>query len=775
MYNSRREWQRGLAMICWVGMTVLTSLAQVSSTDTDKLLSIDQLFQSTTFYPQYLGPTQWMGEGKSFTLLARTSSEKVTGVDILRFSETTRGEVLVSAEALAPKGSKTGLYPETYAWSSDEQQLLVFTNSQRVWRDNTRGDYWIVDLEKDKLSQLGQDLPEASLMFAKFSPDETKVAYVSNNNLYVEDVNSDTYLQLTQDGTRDIINGTFDWVYEEELSCQDGFRWSPDGTHIAYWQLDASDIGNFNLINYTDSVYSKVIPIQYPKVGQDPSSCRVGVISADGGETIWMDIPGDPKQHYIPRMQWLTSDQLLVQQLNRKQNQLIFWICNPRTGTAEEVYRETDEAWIDLEPNDVIRTRGMVDLPVVDEGSAVLRLTEKDGWRHVYKISLETGAEELLTPGDYDIAKLYHVEDMNDFLYVNASPTNSTQRYLYRISLKGSREPERLTPESYSGINHYDISPDGGLALHTHSNAITPETTHLIELPGHTLIQTLINNDLLKEQIAKLDLPEVEFFSITTEDGVELDGRMIKPLNFDESKKYPVLFNVYGEPASQTAVDSWGGIGWLWHMMLAQKGYCVITMDNRGTPCLKGREWRKSIYRKVGIINSRDQAMAAQKVLTWPYIDPDRVAVWGWSGGGSMTLNLLFRYPEIYQTGMSVAPVSNQLYYDNIYQERYMGLPQENLDDFIEGSPITYAKYLEGNLLLVHGTGDDNVHYQNTAALINELIRYNKQFQVMPYPNRTHGIYEGANTRRHLYTLLTGYLESHTAPGPGASDSSYRR
>jgi dipeptidyl-peptidase-4 len=283
-----------------------------------------------------------------------------------------------------------------------------------------------------------------------------------------------------------------------------------------------------------------------------------------------------------------------------------------------------------------------------------------------------------------------------------------------------------------------------------------------VELPKHKTIQTLIDNKDFMDKVAGLQFPEISFFKVTTEDGVEMDGRMIKPLNFDPNKKYPVLFHVYGEPWGQVALDAWTG---LWNIMLAQQGYIVIDMDNRGTPCLKGSAWRKSIYRKIGVINSRDQAMAAREVIKWPFVDPDRIAVWGWSGGGSMTLNLMFRYPEIYKTGMAVAAVSNQLVYDNIYQERYMGLPQENMEDFMEGSPITYAKNLEGNLLVVHGTADDNVHYQSAELLINELIKQNKQFQVMPYPNRSHGIFEGKNTRRHLYTLLTNYLKEHTPPG----------
>jgi dipeptidyl-peptidase-4 len=340
-----------------------------------------------------------------------------------------------------------------------------------------------------------------------------------------------------------------------------------------------------------------------------------------------------------------------------------------------------------------------------------------------------------------------------------ASPNNSTQRYLYSVDLKGKGKLKRITPELYEGINTYNISPNGKYAVHTHQSVNQVRTVRLVTLPDHRTIKTLVDNIAYQDKLATLSLPEIRFLKVTTVDGIEIDVRMILPLNFDSLKSYPVLFHVYGEPWGQVAIDSQVG---LWNIMLAQKGYVIVDMDNRGTPCLKGSTWRKSIYRKVGVINTRDQALAAEQILKLPFLDNSRTAVWGWSGGGSMTLNLMFQYPEIYKTGMAVAAVSDQLIYDNIYQERYMGLPQENLEDFEKGSPISYVNNLQGNLLIVHGTADDNVHYQSAELLINELIAQNKQFQMMAYPNRSHGIYEGKNTRRHLYTLLTDYLLMHT-------------
>ena len=459
-------------------------------------------------------------------------------------------------------------------------------------------------------------------------------------------------------------------------------------------------------------------------------------------------------------MQW-HGEELLIHQLNRKQNKLTIWAYHTQTGELRTVYTEEEDTWVDIDYNDASATSwGMEDMLMVDKGESFLRMTETRDYRQVYKINIATGRKTPVTPSTSDAAFMYGTD--GKYLYYSASPETTKHRFLYRASLNGKGNPVRLTPEEFAGINKYTLSPNGRYAIHRHSNSTTPNTTRLISVKGHKEIKTLVANEKLKATIAALEMPTVEFFSVTTDDNIEIPGKLIKPANFDASKKYPVLFFVYGEPWGAVSEDSWDRA---WHLMLAQQGYLIVAMDNRGTPSLKGSSWRKSIYRKVGVINAHDQAMAAKEVLKWDFVDHERTAVWGWSGGGSMTLNLMFKYPEIYKSGMAVAAVANQLYYDNIYQERYMGLPQENLQDFIDGSPISYAKNLEGNLLVIHGTGDDNVHYQNMEALINELVKHNKQFEIMSYPNRSHGIWEGEGTTMHLYTLLTNFLHKTTPAG----------
>lgn len=669
-------------------------------------------------------------------------------------------KVIIDKSKLIPEGEKKPLMIRNFFFSEDGTKILIYTNSKRVWRYDTRGDYWVLNTENNHLKQLGKSLPPSSLMYAKFSPVGNKVAYVSGHNIYVEEPGSGTITQLTKDGTDRMINGTFDWAYEEEFGCRDGFRWSPDGKNIAYWQLDANKIKNFLLIDNTDSAYSFTKPVEYPLVGESPSPCKVGVMDVSTGITKWMNVPGDPQQHYIPRMEWAdNADELIIQQLNRKQNESKVILCNAKTGEAKTIYTETDNAWID------IKSRWNDDNPAgwdwLQNGNAFLWMSEKDGWQHLYSISRDGKKETLITKGNYDVISLKATDEKTGYAYFMASPENATQQYLYRIKLDGSSNMELLSPANEKGTHAYDVSPNGMYAQHEFSNANTPPIKEWVTLQNNTVIH---KPDQQEEEGSS---SKVEFFQITTDDNVTMDGWMIKPTNFDPSKKYPVVFFVYTEPAGQTVIDQYGAAGnFLYAGDMPGDGYIQISLDGRGTPAPKGAAWRKAIYRKIGIVNIRDQAMAAKKILQWNFVDTSRIAVWGWSGGASTTLNLLFQYPQIYKTGIAVAAVTSQLTYDNIYQERYMGLPQENKQDFINGSPVTYAKNLQGHLLYIHGTGDDNVHYQNAELLINELVKYNKQFQFMSYPNRSHGLSEGEGTFLHLATLYTNFLHQY-CPGGG--------
>lgn len=740
-------------------------------------VTIDRLFTTPDFQEDQFGPAHWfpttaMGGASGAYSTLEPASGGAHGTDIVRYEAATgTREVLVPAAKLVPRGATEPLEVENYLWAPDGNRVLIFSNSRRVWRENTRGDYWIYDRSAATLRQLGgANAPPSTLMFAKFSPDGGRVAYVRQHNLYVETVSDGRITPLTTDGSNTLINGTFDWVYEEELNLRDGFRWSPDGRSIAYWQLDASAVRDYDLIDDVDSLYSFVIPVQYPKAGQANSSGRVGVVSAEGGPTRWMQVPGDPRNTYIARMEWAAnSNEIVLQHLNRRQDSLRVMIGDARTGVVRPVVTEHDSAWVDVD--DVSHW--------VQGGKHFIWVSERDGWRHAYLVSRDGATTRLLTPGNFDLTEpnspfgapfIQAVDTARGLFYYLASPDNATQVYLYRSRLDGGGHPERVTPATQHGVHRYDISPDARWAFHTYSSFDTPPITELIRLPDHTVARTLMDNAQLKSTLASLSHPIIEF---TRLDGarvggpnVQYDAWIMKPAAFDSTKKYPVLFYVYGGPAEATVLDQWDSFHYLFHTMLTQKGYIVASVDNRGTPAPRGRPWRKAIYQKIGVVDVQDQTAAARALLQRTYADASRVAIWGWSNGGTETLNLLFRSPSVYQAGMAVAPVTDQRFYDTIYSERYMGLPQDNPAAYRVASAVTYADSLRGHLLLVHGSGDDNVHFQNSEAVINALVAANKQFTMMEYPNRTHCICEGRNTGRHLLGLLARYLEENV-PGGG--------
>ena len=717
------------------------------------IFSLSAIAGFSQFKPKEI---DWTSNGTAYLKLSQAGIVKT---DILTGSET----VIVKKEQLIPGGSQSPLSFNIYSFTPDYKKLLVFTNTAKVWRYHTRGDYWLLDVASNQLIQLGKGLPAQSLMYAKISPDGNMVAYVSGHNIYSEDLDSHKIIQLTKDGTRKLINGTFDWVYEEEFGCRDGFRWSPDSKKIAFWQVDATNVRDYYMLNTTDSVYSQIIPVEYPKVGQPPSPVRIGVITVSNDNLKWMEVPGDPQQHYIPRMEWAdNSDELVLQQLNRKQNESKLFYCNATTGASNNFYTENDKAFID------IKSRWNDDNPTgwewLNNGKKFLWVTEKDGWRHIFLIDRDGKNETLITKGDYDIDNIKCIDDKNNYVYFMASPNNATQLYLYRVKMDGKGKLELLSPAEMKGTHDYNISPGAKYAMHNFSNYKTLPAKEWISLPAH---KPLDPEKSIAKNMKVNENSNVEYFKVTTEDNITLDGWMVKPAGFDSTKKYPVVFYVYGEPAASTVSDRYGSQNnFLFNGDMSIEGYIQVSVDNRVTLSLRGAEWRKSIYGQLGRINIHDQAMAAKKVLEKPYFDTSRVAVWGWSGGGSSTLNLMFQFPEIYKTGISIAAVNNLLFYDNIYEERYMGLPQENMDNYMKGSPIYYAKNLKGNLLFIHGTGDDNVQYDNAEAMLNELIKYNKTFQFMPYPNRTHSISEGAGTRKHLSTLYSDFLRKNCPPGP---------
>jgi dipeptidyl-peptidase-4 len=743
---------------CLILVAVVSSAAEAQSTANASRLTVERIFGSGEFASRGAGQIRWLDDSSYVALQAGQGSTP----ELARFNART-GEraVFVSAAQLTPNGATGPIQVENYNWSPDKKRLLVFTASEKVWRENSRGDYWVFDMTTQGLRKLGGDAPASTLMFAKFSPDGQRVAYVRQNDLYVEDVaGGGGVIRLTTDGSRTIINGTFDWVYEEELALRDGFRWSPDGRSVAFWQLDASGVKDFALINNTDSLYSFVNPVQYPKAGSTNSAGRIGVVPSSGGPIRWLAIDGDPRNQYLARMDWAgasNSNELLIQRMNRRQNQIDVLLGDARTGTVKTILIERDSAWVDV----------VNDVRWLDRDARFTWMSERNGWRRMYGVSRDGATVRALSADSMDVTHpafafgaqaVLGTDATGEYVYHYASPRNPTQLYLYRTSLRRPGVTTRVTPADQAGSHSYSISPNGRFAVHTWSSFGSPPTIEMVTLPDHRRVRVMQDNAQLRQRLASLEQGPREFFRVDVGGDVQLDGWMLKPPSFDQTKKYPVLFYVYGEPASQTVVDSWGGATYLWHLMLSQMGYVVISLDNRGTPAPRGRDWRKAIYNKLGQLNGGDQAAAAQAIAKWPFVDAQRLGIWGWSGGGATTLNAMFRTPDVFKMGMSVAPVTDLRFYDTIYQERYVGLPQENPEGYRNGSPVTFAHQLKGDLLVVHGSGDDNVHYQNTEALVNALVTANKPFTMMSYPNRTHCICEGQGTSLHLYSLLTRYL-----------------
>ena len=699
------------------------------------------------------GSVNWMKDGEHYSKMERNAEGTV---DVMAYSAKDNSkQVLIPASKLVNPETGKPIQVRSFAFSDDNQKVLIYTNTRRVWRYDTRGDYWVLDTQSGRLQQLGKHCPEATLMFAKFSPDATKVAYVSQNNIYVETLADGKVTPVTTDGSDLIVNGTFDWVYEEEFSCRDGFRWSPDSKYIAYWQSDTEGTGWFDIINNVDALYPTIQRFPYPKAGTTNSAVKVGYVSAEGGATTWVNIPGDAREHYIPRMEFIPGcNELFIQQMNRPQNTNKVWTVKIGETEPNNIFTETDAAWLDTNDN----------IHWLKNNQYFTWESERSGYRHLYRVSRDGKEIIPITKGDFDYIHEVGMDVKKGLVYFIASPDNFTQRYLYEAKLFGKGEVKRLSPMDQAGQHSYSMSPTGKWAVHTFSNTETPPVIDMVSFPGHKSIRLITDNAEAKQQYEALGLQPKEFFQVRSGEYL-LDGWMIKPVDFDPNKKYPVVLDIYGEPASSTVQDVWGG-GSLWHQHLANQGYIVASIDNRGANTPRGREWRKCIYGEVGTFACQDQAQGIQDLgKQYAFIDLSRIGVTGWSGGGSQTLNCMFRYPDVFHTGIAVAFVADQRLYDTIYQERYMNTPQNNPEGYRKGSPIHYAAGLKGNLLLIHGTGDDNVHYQSCEMMVNELIRHGKVFSQISYPMRSHSINEGEGTTYHLRKSMVDYWKKNLPAG----------
>ena len=684
-----------------------------------------------------------------------------TSISILRFSlagfvatfgiwdvrsQTSHHALLNQAEArLRAIYDRDEFRPKSFRadWLPDSSGYTVFESVPDA-KDKLRVRY---DVASGKRTVL--DASRKSPESGKLSPDGTSAVFSERGNLYVRELKGDRKIPLTKNAADGpVSNGQA--------------VWSPDRKWIAFVQSDETDVKLRSVLVPGDPSYPKVREVRFARVGGTIPTLRVGVVDAQGKETRWLPIPIPAEGFYLGEIGWAgNSDELLIEKLSRFRNEREFLLADIRTGALRRIFHETNQAWVD---GSYASNAGWI---WIREGKAFIVLSEKDGWRHAYVYSRDGREQTLLTPGQFDIIERAAVDEKGGWFYFYASPSNATQKYLYRAPLEGTGAPERVTPANQPGTHDYDFSPDAKCVFHTYSTFDNPPVTELVKLSDHKVVRMLEDNEALRKKMKPLISQPTEFFQLDIGGGVIVDAWMIKPTGFDPSKKYPVLVYVYGEPHAQTVLDAWGKSQADYHRMIADLGFLVVSIDNRGTPAPKGAAWRRAIFGSLGPLSTEEQAAALKELArTRPYVDKSRVAIWGWSGGGSNTLNAMFRKPDVYQVGIAVAPKPQPHLYNAWFQEIYMQTPETNPDGYRRAAPINFAEGLKGNLLIIHGTGESNTHLQITEGLVDRLIELGKRFDYMTYPNRDHGLREGRGTAVHMRLLMARYLIEHLPPGP---------
>lgn len=718
-----------------LGIVLPLLAAPVSAQVTE--LTVEAIFGSDDF-ASTLVPVQWSNDPRYVTVLEQNG----ISADLYRIdARSGERDLLVRGADLIPAGGGNPIAIESYQFSPDGSKLLIFTNSVRVWRQNTKGVFYVWDFRRRELTPVSAT--PGLQQFAKFSPDNRSVGFVRDHNIFVTDIRSGRERQLTFDGDENVINGTTDWVYEEELGLRDAFRFSPDSRRIAFWRLDQTVINPFYLIDNLE-LYPQLLPVRYPKAGQQNSDVRIGVVEISSGETTWIDL-GQDKDIYISRMDFAaSSDEIWLTRLNRHQNRLDVMLADVRSGLSRVTVTDTDPAWVDpTEPY------------WIDGGRRFLLASERDGYNQLFLFNRDGSLRNKVTTGEWDVSSVYGIDERNDVVYFGGAGEGPLKNPLFRVGIDGE---DLARVSTASGSHSIAFNSDFSLYVDTYSTAGVPPTATLHSADGR-VIRTISDNMDLMARIQSLNLAIPEFIKVPVANGVDLNGYIIRPRDFDISKRYPLLVYVYGGPGSQTVRDSWGGTRYLWHQLLAQEGYLVASVDNRGTGS-RGRDFKKITYRNLGRYEAADQVAAARYFGSQPFVDEDRIGIWGWSYGGYMSLMSMFTGQGVFRAAISVAPVTDWRLYDTIYTERYMRTPQENPAGYEYGAPLNHVEKLEGRLLVVHGTGDDNVHFQNTVQLVQRLEDAGKQFDMRLYPNKTHSI-SGSRTQVNLYTLFTQWLRAN--------------
>ncbi|WP_373493653.1 DPP IV N-terminal domain-containing protein [Aquiflexum sp.] len=700
---------------------------------------LKEIYDENLFSPKSFRGT-WLPDGSGYLVLEDELGKAAEVLVFYAVSDGKRIEV-ISPDKFRVHGYSDNFKIENYVISSDGDKILLQLSGKD--KKNSKPDYWMLDRKTGALEKVTAGTNSS------ISPDGKQILYSDQGNLYINDLTNDKITQVTFDAVAETIsNGRA--------------VWSPDGSSIAFVQTNASDVRKRSSLIPGDPTYPKVEEQRYARVGGNISVLRVGVVDTAGKETKWLPIPIPKEGYYLGEVSWAgNSDEVLVEKRSRFRDERQFLIANINSGKTTNIYQESDPAWVVASYG----TNGGVDW--VHNYSNFIVLTEKDGWRHAYLGSREGKKEVLLTPGNYDVIGRVGLDESKGWFYYYASPDKGTQKYLYRVRFDGKGKAERITPTDRPGTHNYEMSPDGEWAFHTYSSANTPPVTELVKLPEHKVVRVLEDNSDLREKIKSLDAQPKEFLRVDIGDGVVMDAWMIKPMDFDPSRKYPVFVYVYGEPHGQTVMDSWGHAMADYHRVIADLGYLVVSIDNRGTPCPKGAAWRRAVAGSLGPLSTEEQAAGLYELERGrPYVDLSRVGIWGWSGGGSNTLNAMFRKPDLYDVGIAVAPKPQPDLYNAWFQEIYMNTPEVNPEGYRESAPINFAEGLKGDLLIIHGTGETNTHIEITEGLVDRLIEMGKTFDYMAYPNRNHGLMEGKGTPLHMRLLMVRYLLTHLPPGP---------
>jgi dipeptidyl-peptidase-4 len=701
----------------------ILSLAQET-----KELTNEIIWSSRTFSSDYVYSVRSMNDGEHFSALE--------GNKIIKYKYT---DFESPVETILDGAKLDNINISDYFFNADESMMLLATEKKSIYRRSFTAKYYVVDLSKKKAEPLFDK--DAKEMLAEFSPDGSKVGFVYENNLYVKELKTGEVTQITTDGSNNgIINGSTDWVYEEEFSITKAWEWSAEGTKIAFMKFNESNVKDFTMDYYENDIYPTPYTFKYPKAGEDNSKVSLHIYNLATKKTESVDIG---PYEYLPRMKWTKDDnKLMYLRMNRHQSKLVYAMAIVKedgTNETKLVHFDESEQYVEIDDN----------LLFLEDGESFVRTSEKDGYNHIYVVGFDGSAKQV-TKGEWDVVELKGVDNKKGIVYYTSVEEGAIYRDLYSIKLDGSDKTKLST---LKGSNDADFSTGMKYYINYYSNANEPYRISVHNSKGKEL-DVLVDNKKLKDKVAEFGFAKKEFITIK---GVEhdLNAFIIKPADFDPAKKYPVYFNIYNGPGHNTVEDSWGGANFYYHQLLAQKGYIVISVDTRGT-MYRGAKFKKSTYLQLGKLETEDMIAVAKEVQKWDYVDPERIGIMGWSYGGYMTSLCMTKGAEVFKMGIAVAPVTNWKWYDNIYTERFMRTPQENEDGYEDNSPINHVQKLKGKYLIVHGSGDDNVHVQNTMEMVDALVKQNKDFEMFIYTNKNHGIY-GGYTRLHLFNKMLNF------------------